>query len=87
MKCPNCGFENKPNQKICKKCSRDLTIPPSWFPDVKWHIKTLSIIYISLIAIYFAISFILHKLPAPYNQRIIPAEMTPWLYPKKQIEP
>ncbi|MEW6013244.1 MAG: hypothetical protein AB1602_07590 [Elusimicrobiota bacterium] len=86
MKCPDCGFDNKPNLKFCKKCGKDLTLPPSWFCDTKWHIKTLSIIYVSLIVFYFIASYFLHKLPPPYNQRIIPKEMTPWLYPKKQIE-
>jgi hypothetical protein len=87
MKCSNCGFENKANLKFCKKCGNDMTKPPEWFCDTRWHIKTLSIIYIVLIIGYFAISAFLHKLPPPYDQRIIPEEMTPWLYPHKTPEP
>jgi hypothetical protein len=86
MKCPHCGFENKKITKYCVKCKKDMTAPPEWFCDTRWHIKTLSIIYIVLIIGYFIISHILHKLPPPYDQRIIPPEMTPWLYPHKKIE-
>ena len=32
-----------------------------------------------LIAGFFIISFILHRLPPPYDQREISPEMTPWL--------
>ncbi|MGC8867897.1 MAG: zinc-ribbon domain-containing protein [Elusimicrobiales bacterium] len=86
MKCPNCGYENKLSTRYCKKCSADLSKPPIWFCDTKWHLKTLLIIYISLTALYFIVGHILRKLPPPYDQRIIPAEMTPWLNPKKKIE-
>ncbi len=86
MKCPNCGYENKVSTKYCKKCSADLTKPPVWFCDAKWHIKTLLLIYISLTLLYFVVGSILRKLPPPYDQRIIPSEMTPWLNPKKKIE-
>jgi hypothetical protein len=83
MKCPNCGYENRATLKLCKKCGRDLTLPPVWFPDWKWHLKTLSWIYLILIALFFIVSHILHKLPPPYNMRKIPEEMTPWLNPHK----
>ena len=79
MKCMNCGQENKDTAKACKKCGRDLTIPPAWFPDAKWHLRTLVIIYAVLTAAYFGISFLLRKLPQPYHIRKIPVEMTPWL--------
>jgi len=81
MKCPSCGQENKEGTKICKKCDRDLTLPPAWFPGWKWHVKTLSIIYLVLIAFFFTAKHYLAKLPPPYNIRTIPSEMTPWLYP------
>ncbi|MCK5106375.1 MAG: hypothetical protein KAQ76_02330 [Elusimicrobiales bacterium] len=83
MKCPNCGYENRAALKLCKKCSRDLTIAPVWFPNWKWHLKTLSWIYLTLIAVFFIASFLLRKLPPPYDIREIPPQMTPWLYPHK----
>ena len=83
MKCTNCGQENRSTLKFCKKCGTDLTMPPAWFPDWKWHLKTLSWIYLTLIAGFFAVSYLLHRLPPPYNQRQIPPEMTPWLNPHK----
>ena len=79
MKCINCGQENKDTAKACKKCGRDLTIPPAWFPDAKWHLRTLGIIYACLIVFYFGVSYLLRKLPKPYHIRKIPIEMTPWL--------
>lgn len=83
MKCTNCGQENRSTLKFCKKCSTDLTLPPAWFPDWRWHLKTLSWIYLTLIAGFFTVSYLLHKLPPPYDQRQIPPEMTPWLNPHK----
>lgn len=81
MKCLNCAQENKDTVKFCRKCGRDMTITPAWFPGWKWHLKTLSWIYLSLIVVFFSLSWLLHKLPAPYDQRQIPSEMTPWLSP------
>lgn len=81
MKCLNCGQENRSTLKFCKKCGRDLTAPPIWFPDWKWHLRTLSWIYITVTVAFFAVSYLLHKLPAPYDQRHIPPQMTPWLNP------
>ena len=79
MKCMNCGQENKETAKACKKCGRDLTIPPAWFPDARWHLHTLGIIYACLVVFYFGVSHLLRKLPKPYHIRQIPSEMTPWL--------
>lgn len=79
MKCMNCGQENKETAKTCRKCSRNLAVPPAWFPDWKWHIKTLGTIYAVLILAYFGISFFLRSLPQPYQVRKIPIEVTPWL--------
>lgn len=87
MKCTNCGQENRSTLKFCKKCGTDLTMPPAWFPDWKWHLKTLSWIYLTLIVGFFAVSYLLHKLPPPYNQRQMPPEMTPWLNPQKTPAP
>ena len=79
MKCLNCGQENKDSAKACKKCSRDLTIPPAWFPDAAWHLKTLGTIYAALIVVYFGVSHLLKTLPKPYDVRQVPIELTPWL--------
>lgn len=87
MKCQNCGQDNKSNVKICKKCGGDMTLPPVWFPGWKWHVKTLSIIYLVLIVAFFALSRGLQKLPQPYHLRTIPAEMTPWLHPHQVPAP
>lgn len=75
----NCGQENKDTAKACRKCSRDLTTPPAWFPDAVWHVKTLGIIYACLVVFYFGVSYALKNLPKPYHLRKIPIEMTPWL--------
>lgn len=83
MKCTNCGQENRAALKLCKKCGTDLTMPPAWFPDWHWHLKTLAWIYLTLIVVFFGVSYVLHKLPPPYDQREIPPEMTPWLNPHK----
>ncbi|MHB2026444.1 MAG: zinc ribbon domain-containing protein [Elusimicrobiota bacterium] len=79
MKCMNCGQDNKDSAKTCRKCGRDMTIAPAWFPDWKWHAKTISAIYAAVIIFYFGVSFLLRRLPKPYNIRHIPIEMTPWL--------
>lgn len=79
MKCADCGQENKDTAKVCRKCQRDLHVPPAWFPDGKWHLKTLGAIYAGLIVFYLGVSFVLKQLPRPYHLREIPLEMTPWL--------
>ena len=79
MKCPNCATENKDTAKACKKCARDLTLPPPWSPDWAWHARVLGGIYVFLIVFYFSVSFLLRRLPPPYHIRKIPPEMTPWL--------
>ncbi len=79
MKCLNCGQENKDAAKVCRKCSRDLTIPPAWFPDARWHVRTLGLIYAGLVVFYFGVSAFLKQLPKPYHIRTIAPEMTPWL--------
>jgi hypothetical protein len=79
MKCMNCGQDNKDSLKACRKCGRDLSTPPAWFPDARWHLKTLGTIYALLIVAYFGVSAALKSLPKPYQVRKIPIEMTPWL--------
>ena len=85
MKCPGCSAENKDNVKTCRKCGRDMAIPPAWVPDAAWHLKTLAAIYATLTVIYFGVSAVLSKLPKPYNLRNIPVEMTPWLAPGGKV--
>jgi hypothetical protein len=85
MKCPACSQENKDTAKFCKKCDRDLTAPPAWFPDAAWHVRTLGVIYAALIVLYFGVSAALARLPKPYNLRQIPVEMTPWLAPGGKV--
>lgn len=81
MRCTSCGQENKDASRACKKCGRDLMVSPAWFPDARWHLKTLGAIYAALIVIYFGVSYALRTLPKPYDIRSIPPEMTPWLRP------
>ncbi len=79
MKCPNCSQENKDKAKACRKCGREMSLPPAWFPDMRWHLKILGTIYVCVIIFYYGVSFLLRKLPKPYNIRKIPIEITPWL--------
>ena len=81
VKCVGCGSENKENAKTCRKCGRDMAVPPAWQPDAAWHLKTLGVIYVALTVFYFGVTAVLSKLPRPYELRNIPVEMTPWLAP------
>lgn len=85
MKCSGCGSENKDTTKSCRKCGRDMAIAPAWFPDARWHLRTLAVIYSGLIVLYFGVSAALSKLPKPYHLRHIPVEMTPWLAPGGKV--
>lgn len=80
MKCPSCNVENKDTAKNCKKCGAVLNVQPMWSPTRQWHIKTLGIIYVSLIVVYFLLNWILK----PY-MRNIPPEVTPWLKKAQKI--
>jgi hypothetical protein len=53
--------------------------PPLWRPTWKWHLKTLGVVYLVLVAFYFAVDRWLSRLPPPYRLREAPPEMTPWL--------
>lgn len=79
MKCPNCAVDNKDSAKACKRCGKDLALPQAWFPDFKWHAKTLGVLYALIAVFYLGVSFALRQLPKPYNFRTVPAELTPWL--------
>lgn len=85
MKCVSCGVDNKDTAKACKRCGRDMSVPAAWFPDARWHLKTLGIIYGVLIALYLGVNAVLFTLPKPYQLRKIPVEMTPWLAPGGKV--
>ena len=85
MKCPGCAFDNKDTSKTCRKCGRDLSVPPAWAPDAAWHLKTLAAIYAALALFYVGVTAALSKLPKPYQLRDIPVEMTPWLAPGGKV--
>ena len=85
MKCVSCGQDNKDSAKACRKCGRELNVPPAWFPDWRWHLRTLGIIYACLVVLYFGVSAALSSLPRPYHLRKIPLEMTPWLHPGGKV--
>ena len=87
MKCMNCGQENKDTAKACKKCGRDLTIPPAWFPDAKWHLRTLGIIYACLIVFYFGVTYLLRKLPQALPHPPDPHRDDPLAAPREQVGP
>jgi hypothetical protein len=78
MKCIVCQTDNKDTSKVCRKCGTDLAIEPLWRPTWKWHLRVLAIIYVVLIAAYFAISTFLSRIPQPYRMRQVPKELTPW---------
>jgi len=42
-------------------------------------LKTLLVIYCLLAVVFLAGRAVAGRLPAPYNLRIIPSEITPWL--------
>lgn len=73
------------HKKSKKAAAQEALISPPWFPDAKWHLKTLGIIYGALIVAYFGISHALSRLPKPYHLRRIPMEMTPWLHPGGKV--
>jgi len=85
MKCVDCGVENKDAAKNCRKCGRDMSVPPAWQPDAAWHLRTLGVIYGALIVLYYGVSAALATLPRPYHLRSIPVEMTPWLAPGGKV--
>ncbi len=74
MRCNVCNTENKDASKNCKKCGKPLLLSPIWSPTWKWHAKTLGMIYVGLILLYF----FLNSLLKPYL-RELPPEVTPWL--------
>ncbi len=81
MKCPNCGFENKQDVKICKKCGFSLIVEPLWKPSLLWHIKVLVVIYLILTGVYF----LLNHLLKPF-MRQVPVEITPWLKKNENVK-
>lgn len=81
MSQPNNPQQSQQSKKSKKAAAQEALISPPWFPDAKWHLRTLGVIYGVLIVAYFGISHALSRLPKPYHLRRIPMEMTPWLNP------
>ena len=79
MKCLVCQTDNKEGAKVCRKCGINMQLEPLWKPTWKWHAKTLGIIYVCLIVLYFVISTFLTRIPEPYRMRTVPKDITPWL--------
>ncbi len=77
--------QSQQSKKSKKAAAQEALISPPWFPDAKWHARTLGIIYVILIVAYFGISHLLSRLPKPYHLRHIPMEMTPWLTPGGKV--
>jgi hypothetical protein len=66
--------------KVAKPAAAALVaMEPMWNPSWKWHAKTLGIIYVCLVVVYFAVSYLLSRVPPPYKLREVPKELTPWL--------
>lgn len=82
MKCLSCSVDNKDNARICKKCGMALNVEPIWSPTWAWHAKTLGVIYVCLIVVFFALNWLLK----PYL-RDIPPEVTPWLQKAGEMHP
>ena len=81
MKCQKCNTENKDFAKNCKKCGSPLVIVPVWRPTWKWHLKTLGIIYVVLVILFFAVN----ALFKPYLRKL-PQDVTPWLKHTQQAK-
>jgi hypothetical protein len=77
VKCPQCQVDNKDQAKSCRKCGANLQLPPLWQPTWQWHARTLGIIYVLLIVLFFVMKTVLK----PYI-RHLPPEVTPWLHPR-----
>ena len=71
-------------KKSKKVLQQEALVSPPWYPDARWHLRTLAVIYAVIITAYYAISSLLSTLPKPYHLRQIPIEMTPWLRPKAE---
>lgn len=68
----------KPN-KTASVPSAPAPSEPLWRPSWAWHLKVLAVIYLVLVAVFFAVDRFLSRLPEPYRLRDVPPEMTPWL--------
>jgi hypothetical protein len=74
MKCPKCNLENVQDKKNCKKCGALLDAAVTWKPTLRWHLKSLSIIFVILIVSFVVLNIVLK----PYMRKI-PSDITPWL--------
>jgi hypothetical protein len=84
--CSACGTALVPAKgarlETAKPAPRAMAEEPGelfWTPTARWHLVSLAAIYAGLIAVYFALSLFLSKVPDPYRLRDIPQEVTPWL--------
>ena len=80
MKCPQCQIDNKDQAKTCRKCGMNLQLAPLWMPTWQWHVRTLGIIYVIVIILFFVTKSLLK----PYVRQL-PAEVTPWLHGKSAV--
>lgn len=85
MSQPNNPQPSQQSKKAKKAAAQEALISPPWFPDARWHARTLGVIYTILVVAYFAVSHGLSMLPKPYHLRKIPMEMTPWLNPGGKV--
>lgn len=76
-------MKQKNKDKVAQQAKTPPAAPviaePMWSPTWKWHARTLGIIYVCLVIVYFSISTFLSRVPPPYKLREIPKELTPWL--------
>ena len=85
MSQPNNPQQSQQSKKAKKAAAQEALISPPWFPDARWHARTLALIYAALVVVYFGVSHALSRLPKPYHLRRIPMEMTPWLNPGGKV--
>jgi hypothetical protein len=55
----------------------NLQLPPLWQPTWHWHLRTLGIVYIVVLVLFFTMKSLLK----PFVRQL-PPEVTPWLHPK-----
>lgn len=48
-------------------------------PTLKWQFKALAVCLIFCVILFFAVSFLVKKLPPQYQPKTPAAETTPWL--------
>lgn len=51
----------------------------SFVPTLKWQLKALAVCLAVCVCLFFAVSFVMKKLPPQYQPKTPAAETTPWL--------